>query len=270
MSNHLVEYNYPERLFYRWKAKYGGIYLAVFRLRALDAQDRLVIDEAAPWHKAVLREITLDEYKAFEELRTFDPVLAMTSLVNETILYCDLCEHPVKPTVLDFALVDYLFGVITRLSGFFSNDSVKVQQKARDSYTSLYKHLVIPLVTNIGMQYKDLCEMTDTGLAEQYLIYKKSGRDAASARQTGNPQIDKQLAQQALIDMSANRADQALQQQYIESRNKGKREEGINTEAENQYFRTHFGPYLSKQPPPDVSKMKRATLPAPSFLHKKK
>lgn len=268
MNSHHVEYNYPERLFFRWKAKYGGLYVAVFRLRVLDATDRLIIDEGAPWHKAVLRELTLDEYKAFEELRLYDPVLAMTSLVNEVLLYCDTCDHPSKPVVTEFALVDYLFGVVTRMSGFFSSDCVKTQQRARDAYSSIYKHLVVPLITNIGMQYRDLRSMTDMDLAEQYLIHKKTGRERPG--KTGNPVIDRQLERAALVEASATAADQSLQQQYLESRAKGKREEHVNTAADNQFFRTHFGPYIAKQPPPDPSKMKRAIMPAPSFLRKQK
>jgi hypothetical protein len=256
----------------RWKIEYGGLYLAPFRRKIFGPDDTYFIDYSAPWIVAILRELTLREYIAYCELADYDPKLASISLIRLVLLYAyDTDTECMESVDADLDVLDNLFGQYTTICGFFRGDTMAAQKTIRTGYGPVYHNFVIlRLLTNMGMDIKNLLDLPDSRLMELFIAYSKTsgGKTRPQVYRTGNPALDRQLAKQALVDMSEQTAMSTLADRMARAK-QGQREE-INPAAENTQLLGQFGDaVLRGEQPPDVTKLKRYKKPpAPTFTTK--
>jgi len=268
-------YNLPEylaRKLLAWKIQYGGLYLAPFRAKTLNSLNQLVNNDEAPWTICVLRELVLKEYIAYAELTEFSPSAAAYSLVRTCLLVAYDYSVGREIDISDSKItLDFLFGQLMEISGFFKGNSMIAQRSRRDKYGAGYHIGAIDrLVVNVGYKPDELMNLTDTDLAERWLVYNKQSRQMQQITRTGNAAQDRQNAKAALVQASEHASTEALADRMARTRDG--RSERINPDRENVELLRDFAGDIKQRPIPDVTKLKRwdRKKDVPDFSGKKR
>jgi hypothetical protein len=261
----LGDYNLPDSIREKlldWKVEHGHLYIAQFRKQRLSETGQYETDALAPWLFAILRELKLKEYMAYCDIATYDNTAAAFSLVRRCLLTCENENGEHHSISNEPHTMDYLFGVLVSMSGFFEGKVHAAQVEARASYGKLYKNFIVPLISNYGFSLDYLGNSTDTDIAEIAIILQKQRRE----RPPINGERDKT---KALTLMSADHSSELLREKMEHDRNGGG--ERINTDVENLAIRANFGEIVTNRPVPDVTKLKKfdPKTMMPKFTHKK-